>query len=523
MGESREIQPVLLVYSVIVFRGTDAARQKSARPKGASIIFFPFVRESNMRRENARPHRHVRDAISMSRYVAALLFLVGYATESVAQPPPGYYGLVDTTSAATLRATVHEVIDDHTRFPYTSSSTDTWDILEEADEDPSNTSNILDLYRNTSLSKQGGGNSFYNREHSWPKSYGFPDNVVANYPYTDCHALFLCDSTYNSSRSNKPYRFCSPACSEKPTETNNGQGGGTGVYPGNSNWTSGQFTPGTWETWIGRRGDVARALFYLDVRYEGGQHGVTNAAEPDLVLTDDETRIANSNTDQNESVAFMGMLSVLLQWHEQDPVDDLERHRNDVVFTHQGNRNPFIDHPEWVRCIFANDCGGSPSVPTVVWINEIHYENLRKDVDEFVEVAGPASTDLTGWMLIGYNGATGSIYRTIQLSGVIPDQGGSTGTLAFDFPRLQNGSPDGVALVDANQALVEFISYEGAFSAINGPAAGTVSTDIGVAESNSTPLGQSLQRHGIGSDPSLLTWQTTLPNTRGQPNTNQSF
>lgn len=70
-----------------------------------------------MRRENARPHRHVRDAISMSRYVAALLFLVSYATESVAQPPLGYYDPVDTTSAATLRATVHEVIDDHTRFP----------------------------------------------------------------------------------------------------------------------------------------------------------------------------------------------------------------------------------------------------------------------------------------------------------------------------------------------------------------------------------------------------------------------
>ena len=118
------------------------------------------------------------------------------------------------------------------------------------------------------------------------------------------------------------------------------------------------------------------------------------------------------------------MLSVLLQWHEQDPVDDLERHRNDAVFTHQGNRNPFIDHPEWVRCIFANDCGGTILVPTVVWINEIHYENLRKDVDEFVEVAGPTGTDLTGWMLIGYNGATGSIYRIrCSSAGISPSAG----------------------------------------------------------------------------------------------------
>ena len=126
------------------------------------------------------------------------------------QMPPHYYDAVEPTNAATLRQTLHDVIDDHTRFPYTSSSTDTWDILEAADQDRSNANNILDLYRNTSISKQGGGNSFYNREHSWPKSYGFPNNNSTNYPYTDCHALFLSDSGYNSSRSNKPYRSCGP-------------------------------------------------------------------------------------------------------------------------------------------------------------------------------------------------------------------------------------------------------------------------------------------------------------------------
>jgi len=171
--------------------------------------------------------------------------------------------------------------------------------------------------------------------------------------------------------------------------------------------------------------------------------------------------------------------------------------------------------------IFANDCG--PVSTPVAWINEIHYDNVSDDTGEFVEVAAPAGTDLAGWMVIGYNGATGSVYRTVQLTGVVPNQGGMMGTVAVDFPGLQNGAPDGIALVDANQAVLEFISYEGSFSASNGPAAGTVSTDIVVAESNSTPTGQSLQRQGSGHDPTQLTWQTALPNTRGQRNTNQTF
>jgi len=253
-----------------------------------------------------------------------------------------------------LRATLHDVIDDHLRFPYTSSSTDTWDILELAQEDPGDSGRILDVYRNDSYPKQGGGNSLYNREHTWPKSYGFPDNKSSNYHYTDCHQLYLCNDSYNSARSNKPFRDCNSGCREYPTSFNNGVGGGSGQYPGNSNWSTGSFTQGTWEIWNDRRGDVARAIFYLDIRYEGGTHGVTGVSEPDLIVTDNESLIASSNTGNNESVAYMGMKSVLLSWHFQDPVDAKERSRNDVVFAFQGNRNPFADHPEWVDTLYGS-------------------------------------------------------------------------------------------------------------------------------------------------------------------------
>ncbi|MDZ4772767.1 MAG: endonuclease [Planctomycetota bacterium] len=287
-------------------------------------------------------------------HAAALAAL--FSQVAWAQVPAGYYASVDTTDAATLRTTLNAAIDDHTKIPYTSGSTDTWNVLATASEDPANSANILEVYKNDSLPKQTGGNTFYDREHTWPNSYGFPNDGADNYPYTDCHMLFLSRQAYNSARGNAPYRTCSSSCTEQVTTLTNGQGGGSGVYPGNSNWNNGSTSADTWETWIGKRGDVARAILYGDVRYEGGNHGVTGQPEPDLRVTDTQSLITNSATGANLSVAYMGMKSVLVQWNIQDPPDAWERERNDVIASFQGNRNPFIDHPEWVDCLFGSAC-----------------------------------------------------------------------------------------------------------------------------------------------------------------------
>ena len=262
----------------------------------------------------------------------------------------GYYASVNTTSPSALRSSLHAVIDDHTRIPYTASTTDSWDVLEFADEDPTNASRILDIYKNASYAKAGGGNTYYNREHTWPNSLGFPNDGPSNYPYTDLHMLMLADITYNGARGNLPYGSCSASCTEYPTVAYAGRGGGSGTFPGNSNWSDGSV----WQTWSKLKGNVARAILYMDVRYEGGTNGSSGAAEPDLRLTDDRSLI--TGTGSNASIAYMGLLAVLLQWDQQDPMDEAEQLRNDAIQLYQGNRNPFVDHPEWVACIYQNVC-----------------------------------------------------------------------------------------------------------------------------------------------------------------------
>ena len=300
--------------------------------------------------------------------LVAFALILG-STPAEADPATSYYAAIDSTNSASLRQSLHALVDDHQRYPYTSTATDTWDILEEAQSDPEAEGFILDLYGDRSLVREGGGNSEYNREHTWPKSYGFPSDSSQNSAYTDCHMLFLADSGYNSSRSNKPYGSCDASCTEKPTGDAFDESPLPGVYPGQSNWTK----AGVWETWGERRGDVARALLYADIRYEGGHHGDTGASEPDLILTDALALI--QTTPGNASVAYMGDLSTLLQWHNQDPPDQGERARNDIVESYQGNRNPFIDHPEWVDCVFSEVCDSAPiPLPTLnpaflaVWI-----------------------------------------------------------------------------------------------------------------------------------------------------------
>lgn len=170
-----------------------------------------------------------------------------------------------------------------------------------------------------------------------------------------------------------------------------------------------------------------------------------------------------------------------------------------------------------------------------VWINEIHYDNVGADVNEGFEIAGPVGTDLSCYRILLYNGANGQLYRTEVLSGILTDQACGFGFKWFPLPvdGFQNGAPDGIVLQYAPQTnncgvahadtILQLLSYEGSFTATNGPAAGLLLADIGVAETGSTPVGHSLQLGGVGTAYAQFTWQNALANTYDAVNNNQYF
>jgi hypothetical protein len=168
---------------------------------------------------------------------------------------------------------------------------------------------------------------------------------------------------------------------------------------------------------------------------------------------------------------------------------------------------------------------GSP--PGEVWINEIHYDNIGTDSNEFVEVVGVAGTSLSDYSLILYNGAVpgnATPYNTRVLSGTIPSQVNGFGAVSFAYPAngIQNGDPDAVALVKNGTNALLFLSYEGTCTAGSGPAQGMTSFDIGVREAGDTTADFSLQLRGVGPGYGSFSWSDATNGSPGQINAQQT-
>ncbi|WKK79409.2 endonuclease [Marivirga arenosa] len=263
------------------------------------------------------------------------LFLAFLVFSLSAQIPEGYYETTAGLDGEELKAELHEIINDHEIYTYTSSNTDTWDILKQTDKDPEDGSYVIGFYSGFKMdaSKEYDNGNGWNREHVWAKSRG---SLGTNRgPGTDVHNLRAADISTNSARNNRNF----DEADDQYIDESGQHQGETDSYTSSSEWI--------WEPRDKVKGDVARILFYMATRYEG-----TNG-EPDLELR--EELLSN---DSNEP--YHARLSVLLKWHEEDPVDEIERNRNDVIYSFQENRNPFVDHPEFVSLIWEGEEAEEP-------------------------------------------------------------------------------------------------------------------------------------------------------------------
>ncbi|NOZ35666.1 MAG: T9SS type A sorting domain-containing protein [Chlorobi bacterium] len=280
----------------------------------------------------------------MKNYYSFLFFLF-FSVNIFAQIPAGYYDSANGLSGAALKAALNNIISGQTVYPYTSTGTDVWDILKETDKDPNNPDNVILLYTGWSVNaaQEYNSGSGWSREHCWPKSHGFP--LEEQPAYTDCHHLRPADISVNSARNSRWYAECNEQYFDA---------GGT--IPTDS-WTS--STEWVWKPRDAVKGDCARMIFYMATRYEGAYNTTAGVTEPDLEILD------FLPADDNSPLPEMAKLSDLLAWtwNEQDPVDDFERNRNEVVYSFQGNRNPYIDHPEYVCLVFGSNCPGTVSNP----------------------------------------------------------------------------------------------------------------------------------------------------------------
>lgn len=326
-----------------------------------------------------------------------LLSLAGLGLSQSAEPA-NYYALVNQPGL-TLRAALHQTIKGHTSITYGAAT----DALKITDQDPTDSTRVILVYSRRSELKTNfiNGNTTttaWNKEHLWPQSYGI-DAVV---PMTsDLFNLRPEDANVNSTRANLYYDETSVAENR--------------VFPAEAEAPATSRDSNSWEPPIVIKGDVARSNFYMDVRYEGDVSG-----EVDLQLTDNVSLIVSHAN-------YMGRLTTLLLWSLKDPVSPEERLRNEAVYSVQKNRNPFIDHPEWVTKVFGDPLQFTITKPSETQITLTWWAALPSGVPEM-------STSLSGsWTPITTTPVTSGVLKSLTLN-MVPGR---------TFFRLRYNAPDG--------------------------------------------------------------------------------
>lgn len=250
-----------------------------------------------------------------------------------AQVPPGYYDAA-TGTGATLKTQLFNII----KNPSVVSYDGLWTAYLKTDRDKyyEKDNTVLDIYSEnpigadpynyTFITNQCGNYSgeggCYNREHSFPKSW-FND---ASPMYSDLFHIYPTDGKVNGERSNYPYGTVS-----NPTWTSQN---GSKLGPCSASGYSGTV----FEPIDEFKGDLARTYFYMVTCYE------------DKITAWTTCPVLDGTTFPAYQTWF---LNIMLDWNAQDPVSQKEVDRNDSIYKIQGNRNPYIDHPEYVNLIWG--------------------------------------------------------------------------------------------------------------------------------------------------------------------------
>ena len=227
---------------------------------------------------------------------------------------------------------------------------------------------------------------YWNREHVWAKSHGIKtedDSKTSdgkrNLAYSDLHHLRATENSINSTRNNRYFDIIDHA---NPS--------GKDKY-GNYWDSTNAFEPRD-EV----KGDIARMLFYMDIRYDGKEAD----QYLDLVLTDDTTEASKSVNYVYETTevitSYLGKLSTLVKWAYEDPVDSREISRNNAIFTIQGNRNPFIDHPELVYYLYETQSQSAGVVGSTLSTSvapKLKDNAKITNVDALIEAIGTVTKD----------------------------------------------------------------------------------------------------------------------------------
>jgi len=283
------------------------------------------------------------------------LFVLVNVISAFAQIPAGYYDNASGKSCGTLKTALKTIVTTG-NTPRTYS--DLWTQYPISDIKPrtvgtGSTNVIYDIYSSipggtdpyqftpstNQCGSYNGENDCYNREHSVPQSW-FNGNTAVPGPTTDYHHIFPTDGFVNGKRSNFIYGEVATAS----YTSLNGSKLGTSSFAG--------LTGTVFEPIDSFKGDVARAFLYFVTRYEDDM--VTNATNAEAL------QAFEPNTFPSIDIAY---LKLMIRWHALDPVSAKEIARNNAAYTFQGNRNPFVDHPEYVAQVWNNTCPGLTTLP----------------------------------------------------------------------------------------------------------------------------------------------------------------